>query len=142
MASKLKVDELEGVTTAGSIDVTSEGGAVSTNLQQGLGKSFFCHDQVAGTTIDSFNVSSSTDNGVAYMKFNFNNNMNNIGYTFPGSSGYVSAVNQNNWISAPNNQASSAWKNTDSLVTVASYANATRNLDISNYGVTVFGDLA
>ena len=38
MASELKVDKITGVATAGSIDVTGEGGSTTTNLQQGLKK--------------------------------------------------------------------------------------------------------
>ncbi len=40
MASELKVDKFTGVTTAGSIDVTGEGNSTTTNLQQGLCKSW------------------------------------------------------------------------------------------------------
>ena len=38
MASILKVDELQGIATAGDITVTSEGGAATQSLQQGLAK--------------------------------------------------------------------------------------------------------
>ena len=38
MTSQLKVDKLQGRTTAGSITVMSEGTSVETNLQQGLAK--------------------------------------------------------------------------------------------------------
>ena len=41
MASELKVDKFTGVSTAGSILVTGEGNSTTTNLQQGLAKSFF-----------------------------------------------------------------------------------------------------
>ena len=40
MASELKVDKFTGVTTAGSIVVTGEGNSTTTNLQQGLAKSW------------------------------------------------------------------------------------------------------
>ena len=86
MASKLKVDELEGVTTAGSIDVTSEGGAVSTNLQQGLAK-HWVNFNGTGTIAarDSLNMSSLTDNTTAqYVVANINN-MNNANYSIPAS---------------------------------------------------------
>jgi hypothetical protein len=64
MASILKVDAMQGVTSAGSITVTSEGGSATQSLQQGLAK---CWVNFNGTgTIaarDSFNVSSLDDNG-------------------------------------------------------------------------------
>ena len=40
MASELKVDKFTGVTTVGSIDVVGEGNSTTTNLQQGLAKSW------------------------------------------------------------------------------------------------------
>ena len=43
MASELKVDKFTGVSTAGSILVTGEGNSTTTNLQQGLAKSFLAY---------------------------------------------------------------------------------------------------
>ena len=64
MASQLKVDTLTGVTTAGSIDVTGEGNSTTTNLQQGLAKSWVCLKGSDTFAVrDSFNTSSATDNG-------------------------------------------------------------------------------
>jgi len=63
MASQLKVDTLTGVTTAGSIVVTGEGNSTTTNLQQGLNKSWVSQCDQAGAAIDgdSFNISGYTD---------------------------------------------------------------------------------
>jgi len=63
MASELKVDKFTGVTTAGSIDVTGEGNSTTTNLQQGLNKSWVSQCDQAGAAIDgdSFNISGYTD---------------------------------------------------------------------------------
>ena len=82
MASELKVDKFTGVTTAGSIDVVGEGGTTTTNLQQGLVKSWI---KIAGTTspassIDSFNISSLTDVNLGDYTPNFSNNMSNDDY--------------------------------------------------------------
>ena len=91
MASKLKVDELEGVTTAGSIDVTSEGGAVSTNLQQGLAKVWVNYNGSGTIAIrDSLNVSSLNDTGQGRHEYNFSNNMNNTEYTHIAGAGTAS----------------------------------------------------
>jgi hypothetical protein len=81
MASKLKVDELEGVTTAGSIDVTSEGGSTTTNLQQGLAKAW-ANFNGTGTIAerDSFNVSTLDDNGTGRYDVNTTNNFANSDY--------------------------------------------------------------
>ena len=62
MASILKVNTLTGVTAAGTIAVTAEGGTVTTNLQQGLGKSWLQHNQ-SHAIQDSFNFTSITDGG-------------------------------------------------------------------------------
>jgi len=62
MASELKVDKITGVTTAGSIDVTGEGNSTTTNLQQGLVKSWNCFNGTGTIAVrDSFNVSSIED---------------------------------------------------------------------------------
>ena len=54
MASILKVDEMQGVTSAGDITITGEGTAVM-QLQQGLCKLWVQHN--AGTAVlDSNNV--------------------------------------------------------------------------------------
>ena len=62
MASQLKVDKFTGVTTAGSISVTS--GSTTTNLQQGLAKAFHGYgDNSAGT----LNANSATLNIASYV---------------------------------------------------------------------------
>ena len=65
MASELKVDKFTGVTTAGSILVTGEGGSTTTNLQNGLTKAWFSYDadDSSNPIDDSFNLDSITDNG-------------------------------------------------------------------------------
>ena len=41
MTSELRVDNLKGSTTGGSINVLGEGTSATTNLQQGLLKAFW-----------------------------------------------------------------------------------------------------
>ena len=83
MASELKVDKFTGVTTAGSILVTGEGNSTTTNLQQGLCKSFSNIEGDAGTisTRDSFNQNGLTDNGTGDYTLSFTNNMANNDYS-------------------------------------------------------------
>ncbi len=83
MASILKVDTLTGVTTAGSISVTGEGNSTTTNLQQGLAKSWCNFDGTAGSVSfsDSFNKSSITDDTTGAFTTAFTNNMGNANYT-------------------------------------------------------------
>ena len=85
MASELKVNTLTGVSTAGSIAVTGEGNSTTTNLQQGLAKSW-CNYVTAATFVnnDSFNVGSLTDAGAGSCKMNFTNVFNDDDYSTTG----------------------------------------------------------
>ena len=80
MASELKVDKFTGVTTAGSIVVTGEGNSTTTNLQQGLAKSWVNHTDAAAIT-DSLNVASGTDNSTGNYDLTFTNPMANATYS-------------------------------------------------------------
>ena len=58
-ASEISIDKLGGVTAAGSMIVVGEGGSTTTNLQQGLVKSW-ARVNGSGSGVpaaDSFNVS-------------------------------------------------------------------------------------
>lgn len=81
--STILVDNLTGKTSAGSITVTSEGGAATQSLQQGLAK---CWVNFNGTgtiaTRDSLNVSSLDDNATGEYDVNFSSSMASIGYTW------------------------------------------------------------
>ena len=101
MASTLKINTLTGVTTAGSIAVTAEGNSTTTNLQQGLVKSWVNATTVESESLrDSFNVASITDNDTGNNSYNFTSNMSNDDYAvlFAGwrdhDSYYGSAYNQ------------------------------------------------
>ena len=83
MTSQLKVDKLQGRTTAGSIVVTSEGTSVETNLQQGLIKAWARLNP--NTLQDSLNTTSILDNGTGDFEYNFTNNMGNANYSLFGS---------------------------------------------------------
>ena len=65
MASILKVDEMQGVTSAGDITITSEGGSATMQLQQGLAKLWINYNGTGTIAArDSFNAGSLTDHGV------------------------------------------------------------------------------
>ena len=83
MASILKVDELQGIASAGSITVTSEGGSATQSLQQGLAKAWNCFDGTGTISLrDSLNTASLTDNGTANYDTNFTNSFANNDYAF------------------------------------------------------------
>ena len=87
MASELKVDKFTGVTTAGSILVTGEGNSTTTNLQQGLAKSWSSlnQDSSGHPVYDSKNVASTTDEGTGETTITFTNNMGNANYAIAGA---------------------------------------------------------
>jgi hypothetical protein len=80
MASELKVDKFTGVTTAGSISVTGEGGSTTTNLQQGLCKAWFKFNQDTPSVLDSFNTSSVNDDATGVHNGAFTTAMSNANY--------------------------------------------------------------
>ena len=80
MTSELRVDNLKGSTTGGSINVLGEGTSATTNLQQGLCKAW-AGKQLDGTALlDSFNMSSIDDDGTGDYGLNFTNAFNNVNY--------------------------------------------------------------
>ena len=81
MTSELRVDNLKGSTTGGSISVLGEGTSATTNLQQGLAKCW-CFFNGTGTIAisDSFNVASLTDDGTGDYDTNLTNAMGNLTY--------------------------------------------------------------
>ena len=73
-ATFLSVDASEVATLLTSAVINSEGGAVTTNIAQGLAKSW-CHFDGGSFGIeDSFNVASADDNGAGSYDVNYTNN--------------------------------------------------------------------
>jgi hypothetical protein len=81
MASILKVDTLTGVTTAGSISVTGEGGSTTTNLQQGLAKAWVDIPSGQASINDSLNVSSLDDDGTGDGGINLSSSFGGVNYS-------------------------------------------------------------
>ena len=82
MTSELRVDNLKGSTTGGSINVLGEGTSATTNLQQGLCKAWcqFNGNDSSVSFADSFNMSGITDNGTGDFTVSFANDMANATY--------------------------------------------------------------
>ena len=85
-ASEIAIDKLKGVTAAGSMLVVAEGGTNTTNLQQGLTKSWLTMDGT-GTVgiVDSFNIGGITDEGTAEYSFTYSTNMGATEHPVTGS---------------------------------------------------------
>ena len=79
--SEIKVDSLTGKTTAGDITVTSEGGAATMQLQQGLAKAWVnFNNRNTFVVRDSLNTSSVTDGGSGNSTPNFLNSFSTANY--------------------------------------------------------------
>ena len=72
--------------------IKSEGGAVTTSVQQGLAK-VWVHYNGTGTIAvrDSLNVSSLNDSGTGQHQYNYANNMNSTNYTHIAGAGTASS---------------------------------------------------
>lgn len=80
MTGVIKVNELQGRSTADNITVTS--GSTTMQLQQGLAKAYQHHDQDLTTMHKSLNLSSSTDNGLGDFTANFTNSWSDARYMY------------------------------------------------------------
>jgi len=79
--STILVDNLTGKTSAGSITVTSEGGAATQSMQQGLSKAWFSMNEATPVFNDSFNFASITDNATGDKTVSFTSSMGNANYS-------------------------------------------------------------
>ena len=149
MASILKVDAMQGVTAAGDITITSEGGAATQSLQQGLCKTWIKYtDHIgagAGLAIaDDLNVSTVADTGSGQVTVNFTNNMTSTNFCYHvtamdmasrmlGHSGYIG-------------DDTSTHISTSKLLAQTAYVNNTNGgvgfVDSDLAMVTIHGDLA
>ena len=133
--NNVKINQLSGIDTAGSVAVQGEGTA-TTNLQQGLIKAWArmdCNTSSAVTLNDSFNVSSVSDTAVGRSIINFTNNMNNTTYALLGA-GDADIGNEYNYVCCE----SSATDHVD----VAHMYGHSSLIDTTNNGHGIVGDLA
>ena len=93
--SEIKVDDLTGKTSAGDITVTSEGGAATMQLQQGLAKSWVNFNSSGAAVRDSTNIASMTDSGVGKFSMNLSNAMSNNDYAMSGCAFHSGAAGFN-----------------------------------------------
>ena len=93
--SILKADALQGKTAAGDIDVTSEGGAATMQLQQGLAKAWVRINGIAATIDDSLNCGSLTDNGTGDYSVARVNSMSSADTYYVIEGQYINSQNTN-----------------------------------------------
>ena len=141
MASQLKVDTVTGVATAGSIAVTAEGNSTTTNLQQGLAKSWADFSMASTPSADdSFNLASITDSATGKMGINATNIFASVNYV---PTGYSNGTGANNFDSTTQIGLKQSQNVTTSTSTYefSCYASSAYTDAIHNYTLAV-GDLA
>jgi hypothetical protein len=141
MASILKVDALQGITAAGDITVTSEGGAATQSLQQGLAKSWVNFNGSGTLAVrDSFNVTSVSDNGTADYTISYASSLANDDYSISGISANMGSTMSQIWI------ANSAYVASGSFRMLTLYVSNTGGgggaADQTFVSVHIHGDLA
>jgi hypothetical protein len=142
--SEIKVDSLTGKTSAGNITVTSEGGAATMQLQQGLAKAWAnFNGEGTAAILDSINTASLTDSGTGKFSINFSNAMANVYYVFTGLAFHSSASGFNDavCISRDNTQLSSVSTTVNPFYTFRVEGNQEIK-DCKENMVTFDGDLA
>lgn len=141
MSSELVLDELTGRNSAGSIAVTAEGGTNTTNLQQGLCKSWwFVTGTGTAAITDSLNTSGIVDNGGSGdYTVSFSTNMGNATYSIGGMCGIASSTDATSRNVQPFGGAILA--GSLRYNTTSNDANVDQDLDTINY-IQIFGDLA
>ena len=136
-AGFVATDQIRGNTSAGSTTVVAEGGTNTTNLQQGLAKSWVNCDGTGTVSVrDSFNHSSLTDNATGDYTITIAAAMSNTNYCRSGMAGQ--AHNSQEVISQCEDT-------TPATTTVARYINAYANASLEDpeyLGVVLHGDLA
>ena len=132
--STIKTNTLTGTTSAGSINVTGEGGSTTTNLQQGLAKVWVNVQQTSTySTRDSFNLSSHGDEGTGKSRLTFTNSFGNANHSASGM-----ASNLNNLLGNDN----STHEQTTSTIQVAVFDVGGSVQDGSFVTVSIHGDLS
>lgn len=134
--NNVKVNQLSGIDTAGSITVQGEG-TNTTNLQQGLAKAWYVFDggRTSGTTSieDDFNIASLVDNGTGDTTLTFTNNMN---------SATTYTVVNSTFITSGQSDMSGCIERTTSTHTVQDSHDNGAATDMERTYGTVHGDLA
>ena len=137
--STVKVNTLTGTTTAGSIAVTGEGNSTTTNLQQGLCKSWVSMAADGASLIDSFNIGGSVDSGTGDRRVSFTSNMNNAAYTL--TTGVTDNTASTSFLMTDITAGTIATTGFDFEVYFGSGSTDRTNFDEESF-VTVHGDLA
>ena len=139
----VKLDTVKGYTSAASVSVVGEGGSTTTNLQQGLCKSW---QDLNGETFgsnDSFNVSGNTDHSDGDITHAYTNNMASANWTVGFLTSADNASNDYSMVHCGMRTANGTLSDkSTSLVSCYVKNSSHSGLDLANVGYQIFGDLA
>ena len=87
--STLRVDNLKGKTTDKIVNVfaSHNSGTTTTNLEQGLAKAYVQFSDADSTFDETFNTSSTTDNGNGDISYDLASSMSNVNFPASGEAG-------------------------------------------------------
>ena len=124
------------VDTSEQAVIKSEGGAVTTSVQQGLSKAYASvNGQSTAATRGTFNMSSLTDNGTGNYTISITNSMNNTNYT-----GHISSGDHDDTADSFTRQFIHTFNTANISVFIAQTAGS--YYDTTYVGFTIHGDLA
>ena len=136
--SEVITDKLTGNATAGNVTITSEGGSATMQMQQGLAKVWHHYNQ-SGTlaTVDSLNVSTSTDTQDGVVRTAYTNSFDNVGYAVSGSHN-LPAGNTCSWVSGYDNSNDF----TTGQISCSTFNTTSGRVDATKAMMMIQGDLA
>jgi len=133
--STILVDNLTGKTSAGSITVTSEGGAATQSLQQGLAKAWVNFNGTGTIAArDSLNVSGLVDNSTGDYTVTMASAMGNANYCYTALGGDTSG-SLSVRIENPSNR-------TTTTIDLLAYNTSSTQIDMQDMNTLFHGDLA
>ena len=137
--STILVNTLTGTSTAGSIAVTGEGNSTTTNLQQGLAKSWINKPADGASINDSFNISSLDDDGTGDFGVHYANDFSSVNYCW--SSGNDDSASSTAMLGTDSTNGGYATGSTEFETFYVNSTNNRTNHDLYNF-ISVVGDLA
>mgnify|MGYP003633975330 CR=1 FL=1 len=139
--SEIKVDNLNGKTSAGDITVTSEGGAATMQLQQGLAKAWVNFDGTGTVAVrDSANITSLLDNGTGDYTISYASSLANDDYSISGISANMGSSISQIWIANSTYVAAGSFRMT--TLYVSNTTGGGTNADQTFVSMQIMGDLS
>ena len=137
--STLRTNALEGMDAKNSITIVAGSGNITTtNVQEGLCKAWLRADADGATLLDSFNMTSITDNGTGDYTPTFANDFSNALYSLTATAQHGGGDNNDSRIMTQQDRNVTTGGSRIRRTT----ANGASNENDGDYNVSVHGDLA